>query len=75
MFKNIVYWSRVDSTGLGRPKLEGCEPVQTLAVPMCILGLIHELEDAGVQTDEMSETRKWAVDAIKYKFNFVKRLG
>ena len=65
MFKNIVHWTRVDPAPLGRVTLEGAEPSEPLSVPMCILSLVHELEDAGIQTPDLAEIRTWAVSSIK----------
>ena len=65
MFKNIVHWTRVDPAPLGRVTLEGTEPSEPLSVPMCILSLVHELEDAGIQTPDLAEIRTWAVSSIK----------
>lgn len=57
MFKKIMHWTRVDPEALGRPKLPGNENIQSLAVPICVLSLIHELEDSGIQSDDMGEAR------------------
>jgi N-acylglucosamine 2-epimerase len=57
MFRKIMHWVRVDPEGLGRPRLAGNEDIQSLAVPICVLSLIHELEDAKILCDDLNEAR------------------
>ncbi len=52
MFRNIVHWSRFDPKALGRPLLAGNEPCDNLSIPMCVLCLVHELEDAGIPKED-----------------------
>ena len=65
MFRKILYWVRVDNSSLGRPQLPGNQPMATLAVPMCILSLVHEMEDLKPNSLDMEEVRKWAVAKIQ----------
>ncbi|TRY61491.1 hypothetical protein TCAL_06260 [Tigriopus californicus] len=67
MFKLIIHWAREDDSDLGRPKLPSTGNHQNLAVPMCILSLVHELDDLDIQESklDMDEIRSWAVDRIK----------
>lgn len=67
-FAKIMHWVRVDDSTLGRPKLKGNKPVESLAVPMCVLSLVHELEEGLEVTNsdlDLTEIRAWAVDKIK----------
>lgn len=67
MFKLIIHWAREDDSDLGRPKLPGTGSHQNLAVPMCILSLVQELDDLDIQESklDMDEIRTWAVERIK----------
>ena len=57
MFRKIMHWIRVDPESLGRPKLSGNEDIQSLAVPICVLSLVQEFEDAGIQLEDLRESR------------------
>ena len=57
MFRKIMHWIRVDPDSLGRPKLSGNEDIQSLAVPICVLSLVQELEDAGIKLEDLRESR------------------
>ena len=66
MFSAIHKWVRFDDSDLGRPKMAGSkEKVSTLAEPMCLLSLVHEMEDAGIViAEDLDEIRKWCVTEI-----------
>lgn len=68
MFKKIMYWTRVDPEALGRPKLAGTENIQSLAVPICVLSLIHEFEDSGIHSEDMSEARSVVKSLLRHLF-------
>lgn len=65
MFRKILHWIRVDDSGLGRPKLPGNKPVETLAVPLSVLNLVHEIESLEPEGLNLKEVRGWAIEKIK----------
>lgn len=67
MFRRILYWIREDDTALGRPRLAGNQDptVESLAVPMSVLGLIHELDGLKAEDLDFNEVRAWAVKKIR----------
>ena len=42
MLSQLVYWIRVDDSGLGMPKLPGAPPSQELGRPMMLLNVLTE---------------------------------
>jgi N-acylglucosamine 2-epimerase len=67
MFKRILHWVRIDGSGLGRPKFKGNKDVESMAVPMCILSLVHEFDNLDVHNEDLDlvEIRSWAMAKIK----------
>ena len=60
LFDRVLGWIR-DPTDLGRPVLEGSTPMTTLAVPMIVLNLIHELNTDGNKEPFYPKETKWCV--------------
>ena len=68
MFHAIHNWARIDDSGLGRPKLASgsSEKTSSMAEPMCLLSLVHEMEDTVDDDDieSLMEIRTWCVQEI-----------
>ena len=67
MFSNIHRWATKDTSELGRPQLNGNQPVNQMAIPMCVLSLVHELDDLQVESEaaDLEGIRIWCVHEIK----------
>ncbi|XP_078731160.1 N-acylglucosamine 2-epimerase [Lampetra fluviatilis] len=71
MMSQIVRWVREDPSGLGRPQLSGATPDSSLAVPMMLLCLLEQMEEASEEgegaaggDDGNAELGRWCVDRI-----------
>lgn len=65
MMDQLVHWVRVDSSGLGRPRLAGDQPVNSMAVPMMLLCLVDQLtEGRGKLEQKYRELGDWCVSQI-----------
>ncbi|KAM9785923.1 N-acylglucosamine 2-epimerase [Neosynchiropus ocellatus] len=66
MMEQLVFWVRVDSTGLGRPQLPGDTPTNSMAVPMMLLCLVQQLTEGRGQevADKYTELGQWCVQQI-----------
>lgn len=66
MMEQLIYWVRVDSSGLGRPQLPGDVPASSMAVPMMLLCLVQQLTEG--RGDEVvqkyRELGRWCVQQI-----------
>ena len=57
----IVYWTQIDQSSLGRPQLEGNTPNSSLAAPMMLLFLIQQF----CVSDEVTYKAKFQHLAVK----------
>lgn len=66
MMEQLIHWVRVDSSGLGRPQLPGDFPTNSMAVPMMLLCLVHQLSEGRGQevAHKYSELTGWCVQQI-----------
>uniref|UniRef100_A0A8C5DQZ3 N-acylglucosamine 2-epimerase n=2 Tax=Gouania willdenowi TaxID=441366 RepID=A0A8C5DQZ3_GOUWI len=66
MMEQIIYWVRVDSSGLGRPSLPGDVPTNSMAVPMMLLCLVQQLTEGREEavTQKYKELGNWCVEQI-----------
>ncbi|XP_031800363.1 N-acylglucosamine 2-epimerase isoform X1 [Sarcophilus harrisii] len=65
MMDQIVYWVRVDPTGLGQPQLSGTVKADPMAVPMMLLNLVDQLgEDDDVMSRKYWELGEWCTENI-----------
>ncbi|XP_053705391.1 N-acylglucosamine 2-epimerase [Synchiropus splendidus] len=66
MMEQLVFWVRVDSTGLGRPQLPGDTPTNSMAVPMMLLCLLQQLTEGRGQevAHKHRELGQWCVQQI-----------
>ncbi|XP_068964537.1 N-acylglucosamine 2-epimerase [Petaurus breviceps papuanus] len=65
MMDQIIYWVRVDPTGLGQPQLSGAPKVDSMAVPMTVLNLVDQLgEDDDKMTRKYAELGEWCFQQI-----------
>ncbi|XP_074058473.1 N-acylglucosamine 2-epimerase [Macrotis lagotis] len=65
MMDQIIYWVRVDPTGLGQPHLSGAPNVDSMAVPMMMLNLVDQLgEDDDMMTRKYAELGEWCTQDI-----------
>nr|XP_033778112.1 N-acylglucosamine 2-epimerase [Geotrypetes seraphini]XP_033778123.1 N-acylglucosamine 2-epimerase [Geotrypetes seraphini]XP_033778133.1 N-acylglucosamine 2-epimerase [Geotrypetes seraphini] len=65
MMDEIVRWVRQDLAELGRPALPGAMPTNAMAVPMMLLCLVQQLEEADeAMTAKYSELGNWAMQQI-----------
>ena len=66
MMDRVIHWVRVDPSELGRTKLTGDEPVNSMAVPMMLLSLVHQLTEDREQDlgEKYRETGQWCVKQI-----------
>lgn len=66
MMEQLIYWVRVDSSGLGRPQLPGDVPTNSMAVPMMLLCLVEQLtEGRGREVaQKYRERASWCVQQI-----------
>ncbi|MBN3293718.1 RENBP epimerase, partial [Polypterus senegalus] len=61
----IVHWTQVDSSGLGRPELPGAGPTNSMAVPMMLLCLVEQLvEDRPEMAKKYNELGHWCIQQI-----------
>jgi hypothetical protein len=75
MFKLVNNWARFDDSALQRPNYEGLAKCSSMAEPMCLLSLVHEMEDIFEADDgllNLKEIREWCVAEI---FKHVQRDG
>ncbi|CAL9703713.1 unnamed protein product [Knipowitschia caucasica] len=54
MMQQLLHWVLTDPSGLGRPQLPGDRPTSSLAVPMMVLCLVHQLTETreGAEAEE-----------------------
>ncbi|CAL8264125.1 unnamed protein product [Lota lota] len=66
MMDHVIHWVRVDPSELGRPKLPGDEPINSMAVPMMLLCLVQQLteERDNDLVEKYRETGQWCVKKI-----------
>ncbi|CAL8268959.1 unnamed protein product [Boreogadus saida] len=66
MMDHIIHWVRVDPSELGRTKLPGDEPMNSMAVPMMLLSLVQQLTEERDQdlVEKYRETGHWCVQKI-----------
>lgn len=66
MMEQLIFWVREDSSGLGRPKLPGDVPTNSMAVPMMLLCLVQQLtEGRGPEVcQKYAELGGWCVQQI-----------
>ncbi|CAL8303054.1 unnamed protein product [Arctogadus glacialis] len=66
MMDHIIHWVRVDPSELGRTKLPGDEPMNSMAVPMMLLSLVQQLTEERDQdlVEKYRETSHWCVQKI-----------
>ncbi|XP_058498171.1 N-acylglucosamine 2-epimerase [Solea solea] len=66
MMEQLVYWVRVDGSGLGRPRLPGDVPANSMAVPMMLLCLVQQLtEGRGPEVAQRyRELGSWCIQQI-----------
>ncbi|XP_062855332.1 N-acylglucosamine 2-epimerase isoform X2 [Trichomycterus rosablanca] len=65
MMDQLVHWVRNDSSGLGRPKLPGDQPVNSMAVPMMLLCLVDQLTEGRKELKgKYRELGDWCVKQI-----------
>ncbi|XP_028669088.1 N-acylglucosamine 2-epimerase [Erpetoichthys calabaricus] len=61
----IVHWTQVDPSGLGRPELPGAGPTNSMAVPMMLLCLVEQLmEDRPEMAKKYNELGHWCIQQI-----------
>ncbi|XP_013382258.1 N-acylglucosamine 2-epimerase isoform X1 [Lingula anatina] len=61
----IIHWVRVDDSEIGNAKLAGVKPTNSLAVPMILLGLIHELTSGDESLNKTyEELEEWCVQQV-----------
>ncbi|XP_029465521.1 N-acylglucosamine 2-epimerase isoform X2 [Rhinatrema bivittatum] len=66
MMDEIIRWVRQDPSELGRPALRGTVPTNAMAVPMMLLCLVQQLEEADEAMGvKYSEVGGWAVQQIQ----------
>ncbi|XP_054629630.1 N-acylglucosamine 2-epimerase isoform X3 [Dunckerocampus dactyliophorus] len=66
MMAQVIFWVQVDPTGLGRPKLPGDIPTNSMAVPMMLLCLVQQLTE-GREQEVVLKYKKlgsWCVQQI-----------
>ncbi|XP_044539075.1 N-acylglucosamine 2-epimerase [Gracilinanus agilis] len=65
MMDQIIYWVRVDPTGLGQLELSGSPMADSMAVPMMVLNLVDQLgEDDDKLTRKFAELGDWCTQDI-----------
>ena len=66
MMDHVIHWVRVDPSELGRTKLSGDEPINSMAVPMMLLCLVQQLTEERDQdlVEKYRETGQWCVKKI-----------
>lgn len=65
MMKQILHWVLVDDSGLGRKKLAGNMPADTLAVPMMLLCLIEQLTTMDPDlASSYADTEQWCLSQV-----------
>uniref|UniRef100_A0A8D3D9C4 N-acylglucosamine 2-epimerase n=1 Tax=Scophthalmus maximus TaxID=52904 RepID=A0A8D3D9C4_SCOMX len=66
MMEQLIYWVRVDSSGLDRPQHPGDVPTNSMAVPMMLLCLVQQLtEGRGPEVvQKYRELGSWCVQQI-----------
>lgn len=65
MMKQLIYWVRVDPSGLGRPQLPGDVPSNNMAVPMMLLCLVQQVSEGRQGTKQKyTELGSWCVHQI-----------
>lgn len=65
MMKQLIYWVRVDPSGLGRPQLPGDVPSNSMAVPMMLLCLVQQVSEGRQETKQKyTELESWCVHQI-----------
>uniref|UniRef100_A0A8D3BTI4 N-acylglucosamine 2-epimerase n=1 Tax=Scophthalmus maximus TaxID=52904 RepID=A0A8D3BTI4_SCOMX len=69
MMEQLIYWVRVDSSGLDRPQHPGDVPTNSMAVPMMLLCLVQQLtEGRGPEVvQKYRELGSWCVQQILHK--------
>lgn len=64
MMDQLINWVRFDSSSLGRPKLPGDRPVNSMAVPMMLLCLVDQLTEGRTEVEKLTELSAWCVEQI-----------
>ncbi|XP_055486766.1 LOW QUALITY PROTEIN: N-acylglucosamine 2-epimerase [Leucoraja erinacea] len=65
MMEQVRVWACEDPSGLGRPPMAGDPPVSSLAVPMMLLCLVHQLEEgAPGRADRYRQLGDWCTNQI-----------
>lgn len=64
--EQLIYWVRVDGSGLGRPQLLGDVPTNSMAVPMMLLCLVQQLTEGRDQevVEKYKELSSWCVQQV-----------
>ncbi|XP_062979140.1 N-acylglucosamine 2-epimerase [Elgaria multicarinata webbii] len=65
MMEAIVRWVREDPSELGRPRLAGATPHDSMAVPMMLLNLVDQLSEGDAEAaSRFSELGRWSAQRI-----------
>ena len=66
MLQQIIYWIRVDDSGLGMVKLPGAPPTRELGRPMMLLNVLTEFcKDDDDLRKKYTEHIEWSVETIQ----------
>ncbi|XP_006900041.1 PREDICTED: N-acylglucosamine 2-epimerase [Elephantulus edwardii] len=65
MMEQLVYWVRVDPSGLGRPRLLGDPGAEPMAIPMMLLCLVEQLGEGDTElTARYAQLGDWCAARI-----------
>lgn len=65
MMEKVRVWACEDPSGLGRPPMAGDPPVNSLAVPMMLLCLVHQLEEGSPEmANRYRQLGDWCTNQI-----------
>lgn len=66
MMEQLTHWVREDPSALGRPRLPGDDPVNSMAVPMMLLCLVQQLSEGREQEapQRYRELEGWCVEQV-----------